>query len=92
MNPALQDVVTQSVASAGFDVFAIRQRGTKNRPVLEVRILRRDGAAVSVNDCAQVSRAIEEQLDAGGSLGGFYTLEVSSPGIRDDTEINWKKR
>jgi ribosome maturation factor RimP len=45
-----------------------------------------------VADCAQASRAIEERLDADKSLGEFYTLEVSSPGIRDDAEINWKKR
>jgi len=25
------------------------------------------------------------------SLGEFYTLEVSSPGISDDAEINWKR-
>ncbi len=39
----------------------------------------------------QLTGAIEEQLDAGKPLGEFYTLEVSSPGIRDDAEINWKR-
>lgn len=92
MNPALQDLVAQAIAPLGFDVFTLRQRGSRTRPVLEVRIARQDGAAVTVDDCARASRAIEEQLDAGKELGEFYTLEVSSPGIRDDAEINWKKR
>lgn len=91
MNSTLQAVVTEAIAVLGFDVFAIRQRGTKSRPVLEVRITRRDGAAVTAGDCARASRAIEERLDTDKSLGEFYTLEVSSPGIRDEAEINWKR-
>ena len=92
MNPALQDLVSQAIAPLGFDLFTLRQRGSRTRPVLEVRIARQDNEAVTVDDCARASRAIEEQLDSGKALGEFYTLEVSSPGIRDDAEINWKKR
>lgn len=92
MNPALQDLVSQAIAPLGFDVFTLRQRGSRTRPVLEVRIARQDDQAVTVDDCARASHAIEEQLDSGKALGEFYTLEVSSPGIRDDAEINWKKR
>ena len=92
MNPALQDLVSQAIAPLGFAVFTLRQRGSRTRPVLEVRIARNDDGPVTVDDCARASRAIEEQLDSGRALGEFYTLEVSSPGIRDDAEINWKKR
>jgi ribosome maturation factor RimP len=91
MNPELQNVVAQAIAPLGYDVFTVRQRGTRSRPVLEVRITRRDGAGVTAGDCAQASRAIEAQLDADKSLGEFHTLEVSSPGIRDDADINWKR-
>ncbi|MDQ2890210.1 MAG: hypothetical protein M3R65_06590 [Gemmatimonadota bacterium] len=91
MNPALQDVVVQAIAPLGFDLFSVLQRGTRSRAVLEVRITRRDGDGITAGDCARASRAIEERLDAGGMLGEFYTLEVSSPGIRDDAEINWKR-
>ena len=91
MNPELQNVVVQAIAPLGYDIFMVRQRGTRSRPVLEVRITRRDGEAVTAGDCAQASRAIEERLDTDKSLGEFYTLEVSSPGIRDDTDINWKR-
>ena len=91
MSPALQDVVVQAIAPLGFDVFSVQQRGTKSRSLLEVRITRRDGQGVTAGDCARASRAIEERLDGDKSLGEFYTLEVSSPGIRDDAEINWKR-
>ena len=91
MNPVLQDVVGQAIAPLRFDVFSLLQRGTKSRAVLEVRITRRDGEGVTAGDCARASRAIEERLEADGSLGEFYTLEVSSPGIRDDADINWKR-
>jgi ribosome maturation factor RimP len=91
MNQALQDIVAQEIAPLGFNVFQIRQRGTRSRPILEVRITRQDGAGVTVDDCAKASRAIEARLDADKTLGEFYTLEVSSPGIRDDDEINWKR-
>jgi ribosome maturation factor RimP len=91
MNPALQDLVAQAIAPLGFNIFELRQRGSRTRPLLDVRITRQDEAPVTVNDCAQVSRAIEAQLDADKSLGDFYTLEVSSPGVRDDAEINWKR-
>ncbi len=36
---------------------------------------------VSFSHCKQVSRALEEVLDAEGWLGERYVLEVSSPGI-----------
>ncbi len=91
MNPATQDIVQQAIAPLGFTMFEAQQRGTRSRTVLEVRILRQDGSPVSVDDCASASRAIEARLDADKSLGDFYTLEVSSPGIRDDAEINWKR-
>ncbi|HXC26150.1 MAG TPA: hypothetical protein VNU46_09565 [Gemmatimonadaceae bacterium] len=91
MNQAVQDIVSQSIAPLGLTIFEMRQRGTRSRPLLEVRIARQDGASVTVNDCANASRAIEAQLDAGKPLGDFYTLEVSSPGIRDDAEITWKR-
>lgn len=92
MNPALQDVVSQALAPLGLQIFALRQRGSRTRPVLEVRIERADGQPITVNDCAVASRAVEERLDADRSLAGeMYTLEVSSPGVRDDAEINWKR-
>lgn len=81
MNQALEDFVRQEVDALGFDLIEFRRGGTARRPVLDVRIDRRDGAKVSIDDCAHVSRAIEPLLDASGLVGETYVLEVSSPGV-----------
>jgi ribosome maturation factor RimP len=36
---------------------------------------------MSVEDCARLSRAISEVLDAADPISGEYVLEVSSPGV-----------
>ena len=61
---------------------SVRRRGTGGRPLIEVRIDRRDGNRVSVNDCAIVSRAIEGRLDGSTLVSVNYELQVSSPGDR----------
>lgn len=38
-------------------------------------------AGITVDDCARVSRAVSEVLDAEDPIPGEYTLEVSSPGL-----------
>jgi ribosome maturation factor RimP len=81
MNQALEDFVRQEVDALGFDLVELRRGGTARRPVLDVRIDRRDGAKVTIDDCAHVSRAIEPRLDASGLVGDAYVLEVSSPGV-----------
>jgi ribosome maturation factor RimP len=81
MNPALEDVVRQELDALGFDLVELRRGGTSRRPVLDVRIDRRDGAKVTIDDCAHASRAIEPRLDGSGLVGDAYVLEVSSPGV-----------
>lgn len=53
----------EEVERLGYELFELRQGGSKSRPVLDVRIDRRDGAKVTVEDCAKASRAIEARLD-----------------------------
>jgi ribosome maturation factor RimP len=81
MNEALQNIVTNELTGLGLDLFELRSVGTKNRPVLDVRIERKDGEKITVDDCARASRAIEAKLDEGNVVGTRYVLEVSSPGI-----------
>jgi len=82
--------VRARITTLGFELADIRQGGSRTRPLLQVRIDRPDGTAgtgVTVEDCARVSRALEEWLDEAGILGTRYILEVSSPGI--DRPIRW---
>jgi ribosome maturation factor RimP len=78
----LQDVVTKGLISTGFDLVEIKTGGTKSRLVVEVRIDRRDGSAVTVDDCVIASRAIEALLDGTTIVPENYELQVSSPGER----------
>ena len=82
MNEALERVVAKELDEIAFDLVELRQAGTKSRPVLEVRIDRRDGQKVTVEDCARASRAIEARLDGGELVNERYVLQVSSPGER----------
>ena len=81
MSDALENVVTKELGPLGLELFELHSRGTRSRPVLDVRIERVDGEKVTVEDCARASRAIESKLDEGGIVAERYVLEVSSPGI-----------
>ena len=92
MNDQLERVVTQGLDEVQFDLVELRQGGTKSRPVLEVRIDRRDGQTVTVDDCARASRALEARLDGGGLVSERYVLQVSSPGERPlRTPDEWRR-
>lgn len=81
MSESLEEIVNQELDALGFDLFELRRGGTRSRPLLEVRLDRRDGAEVTVDDCARASRAIEARLDGSGLVAPQYVLQVSSPGV-----------
>ncbi|HEU4993564.1 MAG TPA: ribosome maturation factor RimP [Gemmatimonadaceae bacterium] len=92
MNATLEAVVIAELDAVGFDLVELRRGGSKDRPLLEVRIDRRDGGKVSVEDCAVVSRALEARLDASGLVSERYVLQVSSPGDRPlRTPAEWRR-
>ena len=81
MNETLERVVTSELDRLGYDLVEVRVAGSRARPSLQIRIDRRDGVAVKVEDCAIVSRAVEARLESEQQVGPEYVLEVSSPGI-----------
>ena len=92
MNDALEHVVTAGLNDIGYDLVELRKAGTRSRPVLEVRIDRRDGEKVTVEDCARASRALEAHLDTGALVSERYELQVSSPGERPlRTAAEWRR-
>jgi ribosome maturation factor RimP len=92
MNDELEHVVAKGLDEAGFDLVELRKGGTRSRPVLEVRIDRRDGETVTVDDCARASRALEARLDTGALVSERYVLQVSSPGERPlRTPAEWRR-
>lgn len=92
VNESLEAVVNAELDAAGFDLVELRKGGSKNRPLFEIRIDRRDGSNVTVDDCARVSRAIEAKLDESGLVPERYELQVSSPGDRPvRTPAEWRR-
>jgi len=93
VNQALEAIVVSELDALGFDLVELRRGGTRGRPVYDVRIDRRDGEKVTVDDCARASRAIEARLDADESGSSRYVLEVSSPGAERPlkTARDWQR-
>src|SRR5215217_4869524 len=65
----------------GYRLVRLMQTGGQHRPTLQVMAERRDDAAMTVEDCAQISRSVSALLDVADPIAGAYMLEVSSPGI-----------
>ena len=93
MNDALQQLVESELDAIGLDLVELRRGGSRARPTIDVRIDRRDGKKVTVDDCAVASRALEARLDAGQAVGERYVLEVSSPGVERPlrTAADWRR-
>ena len=93
LSQALEDIVITELDALSFDLVELRRGGTRSRPVFDVRIDRRDGSKVTVDDCARASRAIEARLDADDAIAERYVLEVSSPGAERPlkTARDWQR-
>lgn len=72
--------------SLGYEIVRLRLMGGSEQRRLQIMAehpLLEDGSGgdMNVEDCAKLSRAVSEVLDAADPIAGEYTLEVSSPGI-----------
>jgi len=76
----IEEIVGPSVAATGYEIVRVELGGDRDR-VLQIMAERADGAAMTVEDCAEISRTVSALLDVEDPISGAYTLEVSSPGI-----------
>jgi ribosome maturation factor RimP len=65
----------------GYELVRVQMQGGARRATLQIMAERRDRAAMIVDDCARLSRAVSALLDETDPIQGEYLLEVSSPGI-----------
>jgi len=75
----LQPIIEPAVEAAGYRLVRLRLLAGKSK-TLQIMAERQDGT-MNVDDCAKLSRALSEFLDAEDPIEGEYDLEVSSPGI-----------
>jgi ribosome maturation factor RimP len=73
-------MIEPSLEGMGYDLVRVLLQGRQN-PVLQIMAERKDGAAMTVEDCADISRQVSALLDVDDPIAGAYSLEVSSPGI-----------
>ena len=73
-------IIEPSLDAMGYRLVRVALIGARGA-TLQVMAERRDEAPMTVDDCAEISRAISALLDVADPIADAYTLEVSSPGI-----------
>ena len=76
----LEILITPTLEGMGYELVRVEMRSS-GRPTLQIMAERVDGKDMTVDDCADISRALSALLDVEDPIGGAYILEVSSPGI-----------
>jgi ribosome maturation factor RimP len=83
--PDLAKELEARLEGMGFELVEGRWVGSAKRPILRIRMDLPDSipgeGGVSVDQCAEVSRALEPWLDDHPEIPERYVLEVSSPGV-----------
>ncbi|WP_413161538.1 ribosome maturation factor RimP [Capilliphycus salinus ALCB114379] len=78
--PKIIDLATPVAEALGLEVVGAVFYTNQAPPVLRVDI-RNPNRDTGLDDCEQMSRALEEQLDTVDLIPDAYVLEISSPGI-----------
>jgi len=76
----IEAMIAPSLDAMGYRVVRVAVTGGR-RATLQIMAERHDEQAMTVEDCAEISRTVSALLDVADPIAGAYTLEVSSPGI-----------
>lgn len=77
----LLELLDPVAEAAGYAIVRLRLMGGEHARRLQIMAERPSDGDMNVEDCARLSRAISEIMDAADPVAGEYTLEVSSPGV-----------
>jgi len=78
---SLLEILDPVAEAAGYEIVRLRLMGGEHARRLQIMAERPSDGDMNVEDCARLSRAISEIMDAADPIAGEYTLEVSSPGV-----------
>lgn len=78
---ALEALMTPWVNDLGFELVRVTFKTAPGRGVIVQLMAEREDGTMTIDDCAELSRALSARLDAADPMPGEYVLEVSSPGI-----------
>ncbi len=76
----LLELLDPVAEAAGYEIVRLRMMGGQQRRTLQVMAEDAQGEMM-VEDCAVLSRALSQVLEAADPISGEYVLEVSSPGV-----------
>ncbi|MFM8375440.1 MAG: ribosome maturation factor RimP [Phenylobacterium sp.] len=76
----LLELLDPVAEATGYEIVRLRLMGGDQARRLQVMADTPEGE-MNVEDCARLSRALSEVLDAADPITGEYTLEVSTPGV-----------
>lgn len=77
----LLELLDAVAEACGYEIVRVRLMGGEERRRLQIMAERPSDGDMNVEDCARLSRAVSEVMDATDPIAGEYVLEVSSPGI-----------
>lgn len=76
----LLELLDPVAEAAGYEIVRLRLMGGAQIRRLQI-MAETPAGEMNVEDCARLSRAISQVMDAADPISGEYTLEVSSPGV-----------
>ncbi|MFW6200044.1 MAG: ribosome maturation factor RimP [Gemmatimonadota bacterium] len=84
--PAVEEELEERLRALDYDLVDVEWAGSGSRPIIRVRVDHlepdlEEGEGVTVDECVEVSRALERWLDQLDEMPERYTLEISSPGV-----------
>jgi ribosome maturation factor RimP len=81
LSPDLTTQLDKTLLDLGYELVRIMLFPGRRAATLQIMAERADRAAMTVDDCETITRAISPVLDVADPIKGHYSLEVSSPGI-----------
>jgi len=77
----IERIIAPTLDGMGYELVRVQISGGSQHSRLQVMAERIDQKGMTVDDCADISRAVSALLDVEDPIAGSYVLEVSSPGI-----------
>jgi len=77
----VEQIIAPTLDDMGYELVRVQLSGSREHSRLQIMAERADQQGMTVDDCADISRAVSALLDVEDPISGSYDLEVSSPGI-----------
>lgn len=76
----IEKLLEPVLAAYGYSLVRVHLSNAQ-RPILQIMIEHLDDSAITVDDCARVSRIASTHIDVDDPIQSTFILEVSSPGL-----------